>query len=127
MQAPHLPKGIPLAHRATGYGLRATGYADVLLSQGWSDRSALWGLTQGGLNLFRMFQFATQGTAFLHVKGLIYRLVTYAHGWIVREIDWKPMSNLRWAPCSRPSSMLASTVPTILPGRHGTMDGAAAV
>jgi DNA-binding transcriptional LysR family regulator len=27
---------------------RATGYADVLLSQGRSDRSALWGLTQGG-------------------------------------------------------------------------------
>jgi UDP:flavonoid glycosyltransferase YjiC (YdhE family) len=48
VQAPHLPKGIPLAHRATGY-------ADILLSQGWSDRSALWGLTQGWLNLFRMF------------------------------------------------------------------------
>ena len=48
VQAPHLPNGIPLAHRATGY-------ADVLLSQGWSNRSALWGLTQGWLNLFRMF------------------------------------------------------------------------
>jgi len=33
VQAPHLPKGIALAHRATGY-------ADILLSQGWSDPSA---------------------------------------------------------------------------------------
>jgi UDP:flavonoid glycosyltransferase YjiC (YdhE family) len=48
VQAPHLPTGIPLAHRATGY-------ADILLSQGWSDRSALWGLTQGWVNLLRMF------------------------------------------------------------------------
>src|SRR3981081_2932003 len=48
VQAPHLPKGIPLAHRATGY-------ADILLSQGWSDRSALWGLTQAWVNLLRMF------------------------------------------------------------------------
>lgn len=48
VQAPHLPKGIPLLHRATGY-------ADILLSQGWSDASALWGLTHAWLNLFRMF------------------------------------------------------------------------
>jgi UDP:flavonoid glycosyltransferase YjiC (YdhE family) len=48
VQAPHLPTGIPLAHRATGY-------ADILLSQGWSDRSALWGLTQSWLNLFHLF------------------------------------------------------------------------
>jgi UDP:flavonoid glycosyltransferase YjiC (YdhE family) len=49
VQAPHLPKGIPLPHRATGY-------ADILLSQGWSDRSALWGLTQGWLNIFQLFR-----------------------------------------------------------------------
>lgn len=49
VQAPHLPKGIPLAHRAAGY-------ADILLSQGWSDGSTLWGLTQAWLNLLRMFQ-----------------------------------------------------------------------
>jgi len=49
VQAPHLPEGIPLAHRATGY-------ADILLSQGWSDRSALWGLTQGWLNIFQLFK-----------------------------------------------------------------------
>jgi len=48
VQAPHLPKGIPLSHRATGY-------ADILLSQGWSDRSALWGLTQGWLTIFQLF------------------------------------------------------------------------
>jgi UDP:flavonoid glycosyltransferase YjiC (YdhE family) len=49
VQSPHLPKGIPLSHRATGY-------ADILLSQGWSDPSALWGLTQGWLNLIGMFR-----------------------------------------------------------------------
>jgi UDP:flavonoid glycosyltransferase YjiC (YdhE family) len=49
VQAPHLPQGIPLAHRATGY-------ADILLSQGWSDRLALWGLTQGWLNIFQLFR-----------------------------------------------------------------------
>ena len=49
VQAPHLPKGIPLDHRAAGY-------ADILLSQGWSDVSALWGLTQGWINLIRMFR-----------------------------------------------------------------------
>jgi UDP:flavonoid glycosyltransferase YjiC (YdhE family) len=49
VQAPHLPKGIALAHRATGY-------ADILLSQGWSDASVLWGLTQAWLNLIRMFR-----------------------------------------------------------------------
>jgi len=49
IQAPHLPKGIPLSHRATGY-------ADILLSQGWSDESALWGLTQGWLNIFQLFR-----------------------------------------------------------------------
>ena len=49
VQAPHLPQGIPLPHRATGY-------ADVLLSQGWSDRVALWGLVQSWTNLFRMFR-----------------------------------------------------------------------
>lgn len=49
VQAPHLPNGIALDHRAAGY-------ADILLSQGWSDRSALWGLTQSWLNLIRLFQ-----------------------------------------------------------------------
>jgi UDP:flavonoid glycosyltransferase YjiC (YdhE family) len=49
IQAPHLPKGIPLRNRATGY-------ADILLSQGWSDKSALWGLTQGWLNIFQLFR-----------------------------------------------------------------------
>jgi len=50
MQAPHLPKGLPLETE------RASGYADILLSQGWSDRSALWGLVQGWLNLIRLFR-----------------------------------------------------------------------
>jgi UDP:flavonoid glycosyltransferase YjiC (YdhE family) len=48
VQAPHLPKGIALAHRASGY-------ADILLSQGWSDRPTLHGLTHAWLNLFRLF------------------------------------------------------------------------
>ncbi|HLH29689.1 MAG TPA: hypothetical protein VKY31_00700, partial [Terriglobia bacterium] len=47
VQAPHLPSGIPLSHRASGY-------ADILLSQGWSDVSTLWGLAQAWLNLLRM-------------------------------------------------------------------------
>jgi len=49
VQAPHLPQGIPLPHRPTGY-------ADILLSQGWADRDTLWGLTQGWINLYRMFR-----------------------------------------------------------------------
>ena len=47
IQAPHLPNGIPLSQRASGY-------ADILLSQGWSDVSTLWGLVQAWLNLVRM-------------------------------------------------------------------------
>jgi UDP:flavonoid glycosyltransferase YjiC (YdhE family) len=34
----------------------ATGYADVLLSQGWADRSALWGALQAWLNVYAMFR-----------------------------------------------------------------------
>jgi len=49
VQAPHLPKGIPLAYRPSGY-------ADILLSQGWSDPVALWGLTHSWLSLLRMFR-----------------------------------------------------------------------
>lgn len=48
VQAPYLPKGIPLAHRPTGY-------ADILLSQGWSDSAALRGLTHAWLNIIRLF------------------------------------------------------------------------
>jgi UDP:flavonoid glycosyltransferase YjiC (YdhE family) len=47
IQAPHLTNGIPLRQRASGY-------ADILLSQGWSDVSTLWGLVQAWLNLIRM-------------------------------------------------------------------------
>ena len=46
--APHLSKGIPLVHRPAGY-------ADILLSQGWSDGSTLHGLTHAWLNLFRLY------------------------------------------------------------------------
>jgi UDP:flavonoid glycosyltransferase YjiC (YdhE family) len=49
VQAPHLPQGLPLDHRAAGY-------SDILLSQGWADRTALWGLVQAWLNLFRLFR-----------------------------------------------------------------------
>lgn len=35
-QAPQPPQGIPLTNRVAGY-------ADILLSQGWSDFNALWG------------------------------------------------------------------------------------
>jgi UDP:flavonoid glycosyltransferase YjiC (YdhE family) len=47
-QAPFLPKGIALPHRPGSY-------ADILLSQGWSDRQTLYGLTHAWLNLLRLF------------------------------------------------------------------------
>lgn len=49
VQAPHLPQGLPLDHRAAGY-------SDILLSQGWADRAALSGLVHGWLNLFQLFR-----------------------------------------------------------------------
>jgi UDP:flavonoid glycosyltransferase YjiC (YdhE family) len=49
VQAPYLPSGIPLPHRASGY-------ADILLSQGWSDEAALWGLVQAWLSIFHLFR-----------------------------------------------------------------------
>lgn len=49
VQAPHLARGLPLPERASGY-------ADILLSQGWSDGQVLWGLTQTWHNLIRMFR-----------------------------------------------------------------------
>jgi len=48
MQAPHLAQGIPLAHRPSGY-------ADILLSQGWSSPAVLHALTHAWLNLFRLY------------------------------------------------------------------------
>jgi len=48
VQAPHLPNGIALAHRPSGY-------ADILLSQGWSNGPSLRGLTHAWLNLLRLF------------------------------------------------------------------------
>ncbi|HWW04225.1 glycosyltransferase [Collimonas sp.] len=47
--APYFPQGIAL-------GRQPSGYADILLSQGWSDRNALWGLVHAWCNLFRLFQ-----------------------------------------------------------------------
>jgi UDP:flavonoid glycosyltransferase YjiC (YdhE family) len=49
VQAPHLPQGLALPERASGY-------ADILLSQGWNDSQVLWGLTQSWHNLIRMFR-----------------------------------------------------------------------
>ena len=49
VQAPILAQGRQLRHRQTGY-------ADILLSQGWAENSVLWGLVQGWINLFRMFR-----------------------------------------------------------------------
>jgi UDP:flavonoid glycosyltransferase YjiC (YdhE family) len=47
VQAPHLLHGLPLPERASGY-------ADILLSQGWSDPEVLCGLTQSWHHLMRM-------------------------------------------------------------------------
>jgi UDP:flavonoid glycosyltransferase YjiC (YdhE family) len=49
VQASHLSRQLPLRQRASGY-------ADILLSQGWSDVDVLWGLTQSWLKLMKMFQ-----------------------------------------------------------------------
>src|ERR1700704_2393369 len=49
VQAPHLPAGTPLSYRPASY-------ADILLSQGWSDPSTLWGLTQSWMNLVHLFR-----------------------------------------------------------------------
>jgi hypothetical protein len=35
---------------------RMTGYADLLLSQGWNDRSALWGTLQAWITIYRLFR-----------------------------------------------------------------------
>jgi UDP:flavonoid glycosyltransferase YjiC (YdhE family) len=49
IQAPHLTHGHPLSHRAAGY-------SDVLRAQGWGDVATLRGLTEGWINLYRMFR-----------------------------------------------------------------------
>jgi UDP:flavonoid glycosyltransferase YjiC (YdhE family) len=49
VQAPHLTRGHPLPHRAAGY-------SDILRAQGWGDRTTLAGLTEGWINLYRMFR-----------------------------------------------------------------------
>jgi UDP:flavonoid glycosyltransferase YjiC (YdhE family) len=49
VQAPHLPQGLALDHRAAAY-------SDILLSQGWADQAALGGLVHSWLNLFRLFR-----------------------------------------------------------------------
>lgn len=49
VQAPHLTHGHPLPHRAAGY-------SDILRAQGWGDLATLRGLTEGWVNLYRMFQ-----------------------------------------------------------------------
>jgi len=35
---------------------RISGYADLLLSQGWSDQSALWGMLQAWITIYQMFR-----------------------------------------------------------------------
>src|SRR5262245_6932742 len=49
VQASHLSRELPLSHRASGY-------ADILLSQGWGDVNVLHGLIGSWLNLMGMFQ-----------------------------------------------------------------------
>lgn len=49
VQAPHLPQALALPERAGGY-------ADLLLSQGWSDPNLLWGLAQSWQSVFRLFR-----------------------------------------------------------------------
>jgi UDP:flavonoid glycosyltransferase YjiC (YdhE family) len=49
VQAPHLPQGLALDHRAAAY-------SDILLSQGWAEPAALRGLVHSWLNLFQLFR-----------------------------------------------------------------------
>jgi UDP:flavonoid glycosyltransferase YjiC (YdhE family) len=54
------PEGIaivqcPVHAAARKARFQATGYADLLWSQGWNDRAALGGLLQAWISLFRMF------------------------------------------------------------------------
>ena len=49
VQAPHLPQGLSLPERASGY-------ADLLLSEGWSDPQILWGLVQSWHSVLRLFR-----------------------------------------------------------------------
>jgi UDP:flavonoid glycosyltransferase YjiC (YdhE family) len=49
IQAPYLADGHPLPHRPAGY-------SDILRAQGWGDRATLRGLTEGWINLYRMFR-----------------------------------------------------------------------
>jgi UDP:flavonoid glycosyltransferase YjiC (YdhE family) len=49
VQAPYLAEGLPLPHRPAGY-------SDVVRAQGWGDRLTLRGLTEGWINLYRMFR-----------------------------------------------------------------------
>jgi UDP:flavonoid glycosyltransferase YjiC (YdhE family) len=49
VQAPHLPQGLGLMEQASGY-------ADLLLSQGWSDPQILWGLVQSWHSVFHLFR-----------------------------------------------------------------------
>ena len=49
VQAPMMSQPLPLPRRLTGY-------ADILLAQGWADPAALSGLLQGWRNLYRLFK-----------------------------------------------------------------------
>ena len=49
VQAPFHAQGISLPHKSACY-------ADILLSQGWANHSALWGLVQSWLNLFQLYR-----------------------------------------------------------------------
>ena len=49
VQAPMMSQPLPLPRRLTGY-------ADILLAQGWADPAALSGLLQGWRNLYRLFR-----------------------------------------------------------------------
>jgi hypothetical protein len=57
-------------------------------------------------------EFTAQRAASLDVEGLIDRLVRDPHGFIFREVDRKPVSDLFWAPRAGPAPILAASVPT---------------
>jgi UDP:flavonoid glycosyltransferase YjiC (YdhE family) len=86
VQAPHLPQGIPLAHRAAGY-------ADILLSQGWSDGATLHALTHAWLNLFRLYNPDRLLLDYSPTVGLAARIAQLPALWVGNGFELPPATD----------------------------------
>lgn len=71
-------------------------------------------------------QLPCQGASTFDVQRSVDRLVTDAHGLILREINFQPVRDLFRAPCRRPPSVLPMRLVQSFPrGRVGACDGGA--